>query len=81
MEKVVQQELADAPVAIKHSGIYKDIDKKYEDEEAAAQAEASGGMPPEGGDMGGEGGDASGCFVYVIAGAIERPSSSRQWQP
>ena len=32
-------------------------------------------------DKGGEGGDASGCFVYVIAGAIERPSSSRQWQP
>jgi hypothetical protein len=43
MEKIVQQELADAPVAIKHSGLFKDLDKKYEDEEAAAEAEAGGG--------------------------------------
>lgn len=44
MEKIVQQELADAPVAIKTSGLFKDIDKKYEDEEAAEAAETGGGM-------------------------------------
>ena len=31
-------------------------------------------------DMGGEGGGASGCSVYVIAGAVERPNSSSQCQ-
>jgi len=64
MEKVVNQELADAPVIIKHSGLYVDIDKKFADEELAAAAESGGtgqeggmddgGLPPMGG--GGEGG-------------------------
>jgi len=57
MEKVVQQELADAPVVIKQSGIYSDIDKKYGEPELAGAATGStgneegegGGIPPEGG--------------------------------
>jgi len=57
MEKVVQQELADAPVVIKQSGIYSDIDKKFGDEELAGNVpeEGSEGSPEEGGGM--EGGE------------------------
>ena len=61
MEKVVNQELADAPVIIKHSGLYTDIDKKFADEELAAAAESGGtgqegmegDLPPMGGPEGG----------------------------
>ena len=57
MEKVVQQELADAPVVIKHSGIYSDIDKKYGEPELAGATptgetgagEGEAGAAPEGG--------------------------------
>lgn len=42
MEKVVQQELADAPVIIKHSGIYSDIDKKFGDKELVGELPATG---------------------------------------
>ena len=57
MEKVVQQELADAPVVIKHSGIYSDIDKKYGEPELAGTTptgetgagEGEAGAAPEGG--------------------------------
>jgi hypothetical protein len=57
MEKVVQQELADAPVVIKQSGIYSDIDKKYGEPELAGTTTGAtggeegeaGGIPPEGG--------------------------------
>lgn len=56
MEKVVQQELADAPVHIKQSGIYKDIDKKYgEEEPIPADQQGEEGMSPEEG--GGEEGE------------------------
>lgn len=54
MEKVVMQELADAPVAIKHSGLFADIDKRYADEEAGEMGGQTGAT--EGGEMGGEGG-------------------------
>jgi len=63
MEKVVNQELADAPVIIKQSGLFADIDKKFADEELAAAAatggtgqegmEGEGGLPPMGGAEGG----------------------------
>lgn len=62
MEKVVMQELADAPVLIKKTGLFADIDKKFGDESALEAGGAppdggEGGMPPEGGggapDMGG----------------------------
>jgi hypothetical protein len=52
MEKVVMQELADAPVAIKKSGLFADIDKRFGVPEGAlpmSGATAGGGMPPEGG--------------------------------
>jgi len=56
MEKVVMQELADAPVSIKRTGIFADIDKRYADETAQLGMEASGGtaggapgMPPPAG--------------------------------
>ena len=72
MEKIVMQELADAPAKIKRTGLFADIDKKYgviaDDEE---QPGAEGGMPPgeeggmpPGGDMGGMpdiGGPAAGA--------------------
>ena len=60
MEKVVQQELADAPVVIKHSGLFKDIDDKYGEEDIIGGGATTGdteqgelpgaeggGMPPE----------------------------------
>jgi len=67
MEKVVMQELADAPVMIKKSGLFADIDKRFGTAEGgmpsggteqggmppAGGAPMGGGMPPAGGDMGG----------------------------
>jgi len=64
MEKVIMQEFADAPVAIKKSGLFADIDKRYGDPTAMAAASGTtappdgggeGGMPPPAG--GGVGGD------------------------
>ena len=49
MEKVIMQELQDAPVSIKKSGLFADIDKRYAD----PTLEGGGGMPPEGGGEGG----------------------------
>ena len=55
MEKVVMQELADAPVLIKKSGLFTDIDKKFGQETAllgaASGGTEQGGMPPAGGEM------------------------------
>jgi len=56
MEKVVQQELADAPVIIKKSGVYSDIDSKYGEPELAGATTGSteageGEGAPEGGEM------------------------------
>ena len=56
LEKVVMQELADAPVTIKHSGLFTDIDKRFgapEGETPMSGGTEGGGMPPEGG-MGAE---------------------------
>jgi len=54
MEKVVMQELADAPVSIKKTGLFADIDKRFgAPEELAPSGGTEGGMPPEGGEMGG----------------------------
>lgn len=56
MEKVVMQELADAPVAIKHSGLFTDIDKRFGAPEGAIPPTGgteAGGAPPAGGAMGG----------------------------
>ena len=68
MEKVVMQELQDAPVIIKKTGLFKDIDDKYgEPVDGLATGEVEqgappenemgggggGGLPPEGGDIGG----------------------------
>lgn len=59
MEKVVMQELADAPVLIKKSGLFDDIDKRYGEPTngtnlpPAQPQQPTGGMPPSGG-MGGE---------------------------
>jgi len=75
MEKVVMQELADAPVSIKKTGLFADIDKRFgapEDVVGSGGTEAGGapaggdmgGMPPLGGDMGGMpplGGDMGGA--------------------
>jgi len=52
MEKVVMQELADAPVSIKKSGLFIDIDKRFGEpieDMTAMSGETAGGMPPEGG--------------------------------
>jgi len=54
MEKVVMQELADAPVTIKKSGLFTDIDKRFAQPELVMGGEASGataqgGMPPAAG--------------------------------
>jgi len=57
MEKVVMQELADAPVTIKKSGLFVDIDKRFGEpieDMAAMTGETEGGMPPEGGLPGGD---------------------------
>jgi len=68
MEKVVMQELADAPVSIKKSGLFTDIDKRYGETSEGMPPPPSGGTegmppPPMGGGtegmpppMGGEGG-------------------------
>ena len=57
MEKVVMQELADAPVLIKKSGLFADIDKKFGQETALigepSGGTENGGIPPMGNDMGG----------------------------
>jgi len=68
MEKVVMQELQDAPVIIKKTGLFKDIDDKYgepdnglttggvEQDDTSPENEmggGGGGLPPEGDDMGG----------------------------
>jgi len=53
MEKVVNQELADAPVIIKKSGIYNDIDKKFGDEDIIP-GETGEGDPEGGPEAGGE---------------------------
>ena len=60
MEKVIMQELADAPVGIKKSGLFTDIDKRFGGEEmemamTGATGEEGGeelGGPPPGGEMG-----------------------------
>jgi len=51
MEKVVMQELADAPVSIKKTGLFADIDKRYAEEGAVvpSSGETNAGMPPVGG--------------------------------
>lgn len=56
MEKVVMQELADAPILIKKSGLFADIDKKFGNETALIGATSGdtsqgGEMPPAGGPM------------------------------
>lgn len=56
MEKVVMQELADAPILIKKSGLFADIDKKFGNETALIGAPSGdtsqgGEMPPAGGPM------------------------------
>ena len=60
MEKVIMQELADAPVSIKKTGLFTDIDNRYAEEGMEGMppesgATEQGGMPPEGleGGMGG----------------------------
>jgi hypothetical protein len=56
MEKVVMQELADAPVTIKKTGLFTDIDKRFgvpEEMAGAASGATAGGAPPAGGEMGG----------------------------
>ena len=61
MEKVVMQELQDSPVAIKKSGLFADIDKRFGEpiEDMTLTGGTEGGMPPPeggapaGGDMGG----------------------------
>lgn len=57
MEKVVMQELADAPVLIKRTGLFADIDKKFGDETALD----AGGVSPEGGDENGMPPDGGGA--------------------
>lgn len=49
MEKVVMQELADAPVLIKKSGLFADIDKKFGNETALIGA--ASGETTQGGEM------------------------------
>ena len=59
MEKIVMQELADAPAKIKRTGLFADIDKKYgviADDEPTPEGEAPEGDMPggePGGDLGG----------------------------
>ena len=50
MEKVVMQELADAPVSIKKSGLFTDIDNRFGEpiEDMSITGETEGGIPPEG---------------------------------
>ena len=59
MEKVVMQELADAPVSIKKSGLFVDIDDRFGEPienmpisgETESEMPPEGGVPPLGGDM------------------------------
>jgi len=55
MEKVIMQEFADAPVTIKKSGLFADIDKRYGDPTAIASVASGnteqGGAPAGGGGM------------------------------
>jgi len=63
MEKVIMQELADAPVGIKKSGLFADIDSRFGGEEMEMALSGGteqppgedemGGPPPPGGEMGG----------------------------
>ena len=61
MERAIAQELQDTPLIIRQTGIFKDVDEKYGDPEAAAmmsgQTGMEGGMDDIGGlgDMGGGG--------------------------
>lgn len=75
MEKVVMQELADAPVLIKKSGLFADIDKKFGNETALIGAPSGdtsqgGEMPPAGGPMGEPpmGGDMGGAPMPSMGG-------------
>lgn len=58
MEKVVMQELADAPVSIKKTGLFADIDKRFGEsiDDMAMTGGTEGGMPPPEGGMPPEGG-------------------------
>ena len=59
MEKVVMQEFADAPITIKKTGLFKDLDDKYVDQAAMAQQQMGGGQqqpPAMGGAPAGGGG-------------------------
>jgi len=66
MEKVIMQELVDAPVQIKKTGLFADIDKRFAEPEGGIIGAPSGGteagglppmggggLPPAGGEMGG----------------------------
>ena len=66
MEKVIMQELVDAPVQIKKTGLFADIDKRFAEPEGGIIGAPSGGteagglppaggggLPPMGGEMGG----------------------------
>jgi len=93
MEKVVMQELADAPVLIKKSGLFADIDKKFGNETAligAASGETTQGgeMPafsPGGGPMNEPpmGGDAMGGAPTPPAngGAPSAPTGGNELPP
>ena len=63
MEKAIMQELQDAPVLIKKTGLFADIDKRYGEPDQAALGAPSGGTagaPPAGGAPGGPAGGAPG---------------------
>ena len=71
MEKVIMQEFADAPVLIKKTGLFKDIDAIYGNP-ANAAAGAPGPQPPAGGEMGGglPAPEAGGATGGAIGGAM-----------
>ncbi len=66
LEKVIQQEFADAPIVIKKSGVFKDIDATYGNPEAAS---GQTGQQQPGGEMGGAGAPPLGGVGGEIGGA------------
>ncbi|MFW6246607.1 MAG: portal protein [bacterium] len=84
MEKIVMQELADAPAKIKRTGLFGDIDKKYgviADDEPSPEGAAPEGMEgaaPEGEAPEGMGGAAAGA---PPAGDIPAPGGGEGGMP
>lgn len=78
MERAVSQELQDAPLVIRQSGLFDDLNDKYGSGEAPPQ---SGGTEQEGGELGGGEGSAEPNLPPVGGGGADAPQSPADLPP